>query len=159
LRWLAVRAANRDFTGALAEWNDCVPFYLALRNYASIDLPRPEQFLDWVVGNLAGEMPKGWVQAILRRRALVLIDGLDDLPVCKRAAVTSWLTDIVRDFPEARIVLSSRPAALKAGTVVSLWDKLDGIGLTRSALQPMSLVESEALVQQWHAAVARGVSD
>ncbi|WP_322789367.1 NACHT domain-containing protein [Allokutzneria albata] len=61
LHWLAVRAARAQLSGALAEWNDCVPFVILLRTrgrsqervgcaadswlYRSPSLPRAESRL------------------------------------------------------------------------------------------------------------------
>jgi hypothetical protein len=69
LRWLAVSATNREFTGVLAPWNERVPIYIALKDYASEPLPHPEHFLDHLAGNLIEEMPKGWCQGVLRARS------------------------------------------------------------------------------------------
>jgi hypothetical protein len=158
LRWLAVRAANRDFSGPLAAWNDRTPFYLALRNYTATPLPRPEQFLDHVTPNLADGMPKGWVHETLRKGALLLVDGVDELPAARRSELAEWLRALVGDFDGLVAVISSRPAALDAEKPFLLSGAIDALGFTTSILQPMALADSEALVVQWHAAVARDVS-
>ncbi|PZG37512.1 hypothetical protein C1I98_25215 [Spongiactinospora gelatinilytica] len=80
LRWLAVTAARGGFTGELAEWNGCVPFMIKLRSHADGRFPAPEGFLDDVAREVAGRMPRGWVQRVLELgRGLLLVDG-----------VTSW---------------------------------------------------------------------
>jgi hypothetical protein len=159
LRWLAVRAANRDFPGALAAWNERLPIYLALRDYTIESLPRPERFLDHIAANLIDEMPRGWCQDVLRTRALLLIDGIDELPAARRKNFATWLEELLTDFGDMVVIASARPAALDAEKPVKLGGLLANLGFVNSALQPMSLSNSETLVSQWHAAVARDLAD
>jgi predicted NACHT family NTPase len=57
------------------------------------------------------------------------------------------------------IIASSRPAALDAEKPVKLGGILSTLRFVSSELQPMSLADSEAVVVQWHAAVARDLPD
>jgi hypothetical protein len=159
LRWLAVRAANRDFTGALAPWNERVPIYLALRDYTREPPPRPEQFLDHLAANLIAEMPQAWCQGVLRTRVLLLLDGIDELPAARRKDFATWLQGLLTDFDRMVIIASSRPAALDAETPVKLSGILSTLRFASAELQPMSLADSEMLVAQWHASVARDLPD
>ena len=92
LQWLAVRSALRDFGSSLTGWNDTVPFFIPLRRYVNRTLPTPEEFPLAVGRNVAHEMPGGWVHGLLRDgRALVLLDGVDEMPDGQREHVRSWL--------------------------------------------------------------------
>lgn len=92
LSWLAVTAARRSFTGDLSGWNDLVPFMVKLRNYAGRDLPALEGFLDGTAGALTGHMPQAWVDRQFRvRRALLMVDGVDELVPGERRNVRDWL--------------------------------------------------------------------
>src|SRR5439155_1564269 len=53
LQWIAVRAATKTFEGQLANWNDCIPFYIRLRHYSQSRLPRPEAFIDFAAPAIA----------------------------------------------------------------------------------------------------------
>lgn len=151
LQWLAVRSALGDFGGSLAGWNDTVPFFIPLRRYVSRALPAPEEFPRTVGRNLTHEMPPGWVHGLLRAgRALVLVDGVDEMPESQRAQVRTWLGDMAGSFPDARYVITSRPAAIAQG-----W--LDGLGFAASELQPMSALDVKEFIHQWHAAVGAEV--
>jgi hypothetical protein len=153
LQWLAVRSAQGDFSGPLAGWRDTVPFYVPLRRYVGRGLPAPEEFPLAVGRNLTHEMPSGWVHGLLREgRALVLMDGVDEMPEEQREPVRAWLADLARDFPEARYVVTSRPAA-----VGEAW--LEALGFTAAELQPMSTSDVREFIRQWHAAVASEVID
>lgn len=160
LQWLAVRAANRDLPASLEAFRNRVPLYIRLRDYAkaSIDLPSPESYLDKTTPNLLGEMPKGWVHSALRAGALLLVDGIDELPANRRLALFSWLRGLVGDFPETRVIASSRPAAVDAEPA-DLARRLRELGFEALTLEPMTLRDSDALVAQWHAAVARDRPD
>ena len=53
------------------------------------------------------------------------------MPEGQREQVRSWLGDLIGDFPDARYVVTSRPAAISEG-----W--LEELGFAASELQPMS---------------------
>ncbi|WP_176611530.1 NACHT domain-containing NTPase [Actinomadura sp. WMMB 499] len=147
LRWLAVTAARGAFTGPLAEWNGCVPFMIKLRSHPEGPLPRPEEYLDDVAGSLAGLMPRGWAhRRLLSGRAVLLVDGVDEVPPARRQAVRTWLKEIVNEFRGIRIIVTSRPAAAGA-------DWLRAEGFTTTFLEPLSPSDVRALVDHWHDAV------
>jgi len=147
LRWLAVTAARGAFTGELSDLNGHVPFLIKLRSHAGQALPRPEEYLDDVAGNLSGLMPRGWVhRRLLSGRALLLVDGVDEVTDSQRTAVRQWLQQIVAQFPSIRIVVTSRPAAAAAG-----WLRAEGFGTV--FLESLGPADLRALVRHWHEAV------
>ncbi|GAA1826616.1 NACHT domain-containing protein [Actinomadura chokoriensis] len=147
LRWLAVTAARGSFSGPLSEWNGSVPFVIKLRSHAGRPLPRPEEFIDDVAGHLAGIMPRGWAHRQLASgRALLLVDGVDEVTGTQRQAVREWLKRIVTEFRDIRIIVTSRPAA--AGS-----DWLRAEGFATAFLEQLSPADIRTLVQHWHTAV------
>lgn len=154
MQWLAVRAALGQLPGKLEPWNGLVPFYLRMRDYADAELPAPENFLRPLMANLVGEMPQGWVNQRLRHGAMILVDGVDELPQAKRRAFAQWLLGLVREYPTSVIIVSSRPAALDADSQPRLGKTLHDAGFTRVDIESMSPADSQALIEQWHAAVA-----
>ncbi|MEU6037977.1 NACHT domain-containing protein [Actinomadura sp. NPDC047616] len=147
LRWLAVTAARGEFSGDLASWNGCVPFLIKLRSYSGARLPRPEEFVDGVAGHLAGLMPRGWVhRRLLSGRALLLVDGVDEVTANQRHDVRQWLRDLVGQFPGVRVVVTSRPAA--AG---SAWLRAEGFAT--AFMEPLGPADLRALIEHWHDAV------
>ncbi|MEU4443923.1 NACHT domain-containing protein [Actinosynnema sp. NPDC050801] len=146
LDWLAVTAAREAFTDRLAAWNGSVPLVVRLRRYADSPLPRPEQFLDHEAGWLAGLMPTGWVHRVLRSgRALVLVDGVDEVPAGRRRLVKVWLRELVTAFPRARVVVTSRPAAADRR-----WLADEGFGSV--LLDRMSPDDVRVFLRRWHEA-------
>ena len=152
LQWLAVRAARQDFEGALEGWKGLTSFFVQLRRWLDLGLPKPEQYLDLVTPNITGIKPDGWVTRQLRTGALVLVDGIDEVPQDERETVKVWIDDLVGGFENSCIVATSRPAAVEEG-----W--LSSEGFDDTELQPIDLADIEALVEQWHAAARHELGD
>ncbi|CAL9294871.1 NACHT domain-containing protein [Streptomyces sp. SudanB52_2052] len=147
LRWLAVTAARGAFSGELAEWNGLTPVFVKLREYSGRTPPNPDAMLDGVAGPITGIMPKGWVERQLDSgRALLLIDGVDELLDRERRAVRDWLRKLLVAYDGVRVVVTSRPAAAGA-------DWLREEHFTALHLDRMSPPDLAAFVRQWHQAV------
>ncbi|QES48053.1 ATP-binding protein [Streptomyces venezuelae] len=147
LQWLAVTAARGAFEGELAAWNGLVPVPVTLRRYAGRELPSPEALLDEVAGPLTGHMPTAWVDRQLAAgRALLLVDGVDELPAAERRAVRDWLRRLLLAYPANRAVVTSRPAAARSD-----WLRAEGFRpVLLDRMRPADLAE---FVRQWHEAV------
>lgn len=152
LQWLAAQSARDAFTGALAPWNGGVPFFIQLRRWVGKDLPQPEQWLTHVASAIRGAMPNGWVHRQLQSGALVLIDGIDELPDLERGRVREWLQGLIANAEASRFLVTSRPAAAEEG-----W--LREQGFDDSQLQPMEPQEIDTLVDQWHLAAHKQTTD
>ncbi|MEV6953570.1 NACHT domain-containing protein [Streptomyces sp. NPDC051183] len=141
LQWLALNAA-RQADGA---WSTCVPFVLRLRSFTSSDsLPLPEDFLRACGVPLSA--PPGWVEELMvSGRALVLVDGVDEVPLRLRARTQSWLRSLLAAFPKARYVVTTRPSAVPE-------DWLAGQGFTTHSMLAMEHEDIRAFVAHWHAA-------
>ncbi|MEO6084839.1 MAG: NACHT domain-containing protein [Umezawaea sp.] len=146
LDWLAITAARGGFTDDLRSWNGFVPLPIRLRAYADSPLPRPEQFLDKTAGTIAGLMPVGWVHRVLKSgRALLMVDGVDEVPAPKRHRVREWLRELVMTFPLAKVVVTARPAAAD-----EKW--LTKESFTSVLLEQMDPEDVRTFVTRWHEA-------
>ncbi|MGW6569459.1 NACHT domain-containing protein [Streptomyces sp. NPDC054975] len=145
VQWLALNAARRSFDGDLTDWNRCVPFVLRLRAFTSADaLPTPEEFLR--ASGVPLSPPAGWAEDLLASgRALVLVDGVDEVPVRLRQRTETWLRNLVAAFPQARYVVTTRPSA-----VPEEW--LARQGFTAHSLLPMDRDGIRAFIAHWHEA-------
>ncbi|MFI2615523.1 NACHT domain-containing protein [Streptomyces sp. NPDC018584] len=143
VQWLALNAARQSFGPELADWNRCVPFVLRLRSFRLPEgLPLPEDFLG--AAGVPLRAPEGWVQGLLDSgRALVLVDGVDEVPVKLRSRTESWLRSLIAAFPRARYVVTTRPSAVPEG-----WPA--GQGFTAFTLLPMERDEVRAFIAHWH---------
>jgi hypothetical protein len=158
LQWMAVRAASQSFTEKLQPWNYKIPFFIRLRSLvdenSSMKFPTPEEFPALIAQNFAATMPPDWVHRYLTRgQALILIDGVDELPRQKRQDFFKALKELVRDFSEATYIVTSRPSGLKnlEGEVWQEWEEwVEAQGFVNLTLEPMSSGNVEEFVTRWH---------
>jgi len=158
LQWLAVRAAKQDFTDALTHCNGKIPFFIRLRTLVDKGFPAPQDFPKLTAPNHTDTMPKGWVnQRLEKGQALVLIDGVDELPRQQRQDFLEALKVLVADFPNACYIVTSRPAGLKdsQGDVWQEWeDWAQREQFFNLTLEPMSAANMEKFIIQWHKALS-----
>ncbi|MFE5094054.1 NACHT domain-containing protein [Streptomyces sp. NPDC056638] len=155
VQWLALNAARRTFDSELMDWNRCVPFVLRLRAFTSYEtLPAPDEFLRTTGVPLHGSAPAGWADRLLAEgRALVLVDGVDEVPMRLRNRTERWLKDLIAAYPQARYVVTTRPSAVPDG-----W--LGQQGFVAHSLLPMERDDIRAFIGHWHdAARAECLSD
>ncbi|MBE0621295.1 MAG: NACHT domain-containing protein [Burkholderiales bacterium] len=153
LQWIAVKSARKEFDSHYKAWNDFVPFLIRLREFSEKPLPQPEAFTALTAPLLAGICPQGWVHRLLKAgRALILVDGVDELPQEQRNNVKTWLLELVKTFPDVVFIVTSRPIAIS-----NSW--LDEAGFAEAELLPMEKADIDAFVDHWHNAVAAELTD
>lgn len=148
LQWLAVNAAHQSFPSELDHWNGLIPFFIPLRRFAQESaFPSPERFLDAVGRMVSAQMPAGWAHRVLASgQALVLVDGVDELPESRRATAQTWLRELVEAFPDSTYVVTSRPVA-----VTALW--LARSDFSACVIQPMAPSDIRQFIAHWHNAI------
>ena len=160
LQWIGVRAAGHDFQPPLTHWNGSVPFFIRLRRCVESGFPAPENFPRLEASGVAGAMPPGWVHRQLESgRALVLVDGVDEMPKAQRGAMLERLQDLVALYPLARYLVTSRPAAVNAEEWPDWPGWIESAGFAEVNLQPMSPAQVEAFLDHWHEALRHTASD
>ena len=153
LRWAAVRSASQSFESKLSGWNTTIPFFVRLRQFAETQLPAPEDFPGLVALTIAGTMPKGWAHRQLETgRALVLIDGVDEVAESQRPMVRDWLRDLVKTYDNARFIVTSRPHAIESGW---MWQER----FVETELQPMEIGDIHSFIGHWHRAVGEELQE
>ncbi|WP_053914515.1 NACHT domain-containing NTPase [Streptomyces sp. TP-A0875] len=135
-QWLAVTAA-REGTH--------IPYVLPLRTLVRTGPPpAPAAFLSAVGCPLTP--PDRWAERVLSAgRALVLVDGLDEIPAADRHATRDWLRGLLHAYPGNRWLLTTRPTAVRA-------DWLAPEGFRELSLAPMGRAEVATFVHRWHEA-------
>ncbi|MFF1643194.1 NACHT domain-containing protein [Streptomyces sp. NPDC058246] len=153
LQWLAVGAARRDLTGGMSHLNGCIPFVLPLRSLVRRgELPTPDQYLSAAGCHLHTAQPPGWADGLLDSgRALLLIDGLDEVPQGQRAHTRRWLNELLAAYPRATCLITTRPSAVPEG-----W--LADADFTEVSVRPMSSRDVGVFVTRWHTAAAGNVT-
>jgi formylglycine-generating enzyme required for sulfatase activity len=84
--------------------------------------------------------------------ALLILDGLDETPQAEscRERIQAVVHSFVEAFPRARVIVTSRPYAYRAG---SPW-RLDREGFVEVELAPFSPVQIESFCRHWYAGMA-----
>jgi hypothetical protein len=153
LQWVAVKSATRSFEANLAEWNALIPFFIRLRDCIDTGLPKPEDLPSLIAPSISGLAPAGWVhQKLLSGQGVLLVDGVDEMRETQRDDVRKWVKEMAGSFPKARVIVSSRPTAIKEG-----W--MDSEGFQDAELQPMDLADIAVFIDHWHAAVREQLQD
>ncbi|GHF63295.1 ATP-binding protein [Streptomyces mashuensis] len=145
--WLASHAARGTLPEALEPLNGLVPFVVPMRSLAAqgITAPTPAQ-LPTVAQLPLDAPPDGWAGRVLEDgRALLLVDGMDELPQRDRAPARKWLTGLLRMYPDTRCLVTVRPQAVEQN-----W--LGAERFEELRLLPMSDVDIQAFVAAWHEA-------
>lgn len=152
LRWLMCETAQGSHTGEMATFNTMVPFFVPLRR-TYFDLPKVGELAETTIQSLGDVVPRGWVSRQLHQgRGLVLVDGLDEVPVSERPRVGSWLKSLVDAYPEIRLIVTSR----RAHGVESI---ARDVGLSQAAMQPMRLNDIDVFADHWHRAAAHATGN
>ncbi|MBN8560868.1 MAG: leucine-rich repeat domain-containing protein [Leptolyngbya sp. UWPOB_LEPTO1] len=157
LHWLGVHAARQDFEAPLQHWNSFVPFFIRLRNWVGKGFPGVKDFVMPIAKNIVDEMPVGWVRQQLDSGcALVLIDGVDELPRGERQAFFEALQKLVEEFPHSTYITTSRPTALKDENGEEWvewenWVKMERF--SNCVMEPMTLPKIQQFVTCWHRAL------
>ena len=147
LKWIAVKTASHDFPKNLKDWNNCVPFFIRLREFSDKNLPKPYEFVELISPAIAGDMPENWVNDILRsEKGVILVDGVDELSENQRDRIKKWLEDIDGAFPNNRWIVTSRQYAADR-------DWLFELGFSNAELQSMNSNDVELFIEHWHGAV------
>ena len=96
-------------------------------------------------------MPRAWVDRQFKGgRALLMVDGVDELVPTERRKVRDWLRRLLYAYPTTHVVITSRPTAAQS-------DWLEVEEFYAVSLERMTPTDLRAFIRQWHDAVhARG---
>ncbi|SCD82173.1 serine protease [Streptomyces sp. DvalAA-19] len=147
LWWLAAHASARTLADDLAALNGLVPFVVPLRTLRArgMTFPGPAE-LSSAAGLVIDTAPEGWAGRVLESgRALLLVDGLDEVPPEEREQAHTWLAQLLSRYPESRCVTTVRPLAVEP-------DWLRSERFEELRLLPMRNEDIQAFVTSWHRA-------
>lgn len=145
--WLAAHAAAGRLGPGLADLNALVPFVVPLRTLRAqgATFPLPAQ-LPTAARLVVDAAPEGWAGRVLKTgQALLLVDGLDEVPQEDREEAHRWLAALLDRYPRTRCVVTVRPMAVEP-------DWLKYAGFEELRLLPMNDEDITAFIAAWHRA-------
>ncbi len=126
-----------------------LPVRVILRQYAARGLPRQQTLWQFLTGEL---QTAGWgayqaelKQHLERRGGILLLDGLDEVPQedQRREQLRQAVLTFVHEFPQVRVLVTSRPYAYTADWVLP--------GFTRADLLDFSPEQINQYIDSWYA--------
>lgn len=148
LSWLAANGAAGRLTGESGPWGEVVPYVVRLRDFTNRPLPRVEELPGVTAPAIDGERPEKWATATFAAgRALLLVDGVDELAAERRVEVQSWIEGLVDAYPESRYVVTVRPFAVPTRWLAQAPYSFDGFDLL-----PLSAKGIRDFLYCWHEA-------
>jgi len=152
LQWVAVQAATPDSPHRPNSWRDVTPFVIKLRSLKGRGMPALEEFVPLSAEN-APRPTQNWVfRQFNSGRAIVLIDGVDELPESDRNGMLEVLENLVKQFPLSRYVISSRPPALSDWPEWEMF--VSAQQFTEVTLRAMGKEQIGRFIDHWHRAAA-----
>ncbi|MEM7532892.1 MAG: NACHT domain-containing protein [Chloroflexota bacterium] len=153
LKWVAVQAAGLAFDAPLTHWRGYVPFFVRLRDFAHHPLPEYGTLASSLreLKPLAASVPDHWAEERMREgRALVLLDGMDEVSNEKRQEALTWIENLLLLYPDNVVIVSSRPSGLNDLNILRNFRQM-AFGQIR--LLPMDNDQVTRFIQQWHEAM------
>ncbi|WP_344450030.1 NACHT domain-containing protein [Actinocorallia aurantiaca] len=150
LQHLTLLVCKQSLPAQLDGWKELgvVPFLLRLRDHMKSDglhLPAVERFVEQDAAS--DDKPAAWVTGLLDAgRAVVFVDGLDEVPQEFRPQVMEWLESRLALHPEARFVVTSRPGALSSFQR----EQLSAWGFASCRLEPMNAGQVNDFIRRWY---------
>jgi len=151
MQWLTVMCGRKSFPESMNEWNERFPFLIKLRNVLDRDLPTVGEFTSIMAGELPTDSTyhQNWEQQIFEDgKAIIMVDGFDEVPDEKQEKVIIWLSEISQKYPKNRFILTSRPSSYRPE--FSLADA----GFEAVKLQPMTPDAMREFILHWHRAIS-----
>ena len=149
LKWAAVETARSQLN--LSSHQRIVPFLVKIRSLAD-PLPDLDDIGAPMTHGLVVTKPPHWSADLIRTgRAILLFDGLDEVPEDRREGIVKWISQIYDDNRRRglRIIVTSRLTAIRESRF-----RLRNADMV--TLQPMPQGKIERFVRVWHRAVYEG---
>jgi hypothetical protein len=155
LRGAQARIRDQDFapvvrlakTLSAKYWRTRVPFLIRLRHLGE-GLPKLDDLPNHLSSALGGP-PQNWVRDLLDRgQALLLIDGLDEVPEgAARESVLNSIKQYVSLYDECPVIVASRPKAFDKACFRAL-------GFIEAAVDELTPDQRARFIENWHRALA-----
>ncbi len=141
LQWIAICSAKNDYK-RVNKIQNTVPILVELR---STEFPLNLQaIVNKFSDSIGYECPNNWLNNVLRKkRAIILIDGLDEIEQNKRENTFEFIEDIKEKYEDIKIIITARN---------SVNNDLRCINATYE-IKPMNMENIKKFVLYWHRSV------
>jgi hypothetical protein len=124
-----------------------VPVFIKVRQLDLDELPEANNLLRVAESRVFAGARPGFLQRQFEAgRILFLIDGLDEVVDDKRENLTVWISDFIDLYPQARYVVSSRPAGYQS-------EVFQHLGFSKVTLCEFNSDQIREYVRRWTKAV------
>lgn len=155
LQWLTVHCGRQEFSDEKASWNNKVPVLIKLREVLSNQqLPQPPEFYQLMVPvEAVSDEQQNWLKQVLAdKKAIIMIDGYDEVPIEQREQVIQWIEQLCGEYQGNHFILTSRPNAYETNTLKSL-------DFQEVNLQKMDNPAQQNFISHWHHAMALTIDE
>ncbi len=150
LRWLTVMTARGEQIHP--HWSAKLPILVTLREYDK--KPLPETLRDLI--SLPNVMPyidpqlleKTLAERFQQGKVLVMIDGFDE--VKREDEVKTWIADLIKLYPNAWYIISSRPIQQLENRIGLNQLNLSKVKFKNAQVESMNNTELNDLVTRWY---------
>ncbi|MDZ4785146.1 MAG: AAA family ATPase, partial [bacterium] len=129
-----------------------IPFLLYLREWlveiAQANPPNlptliTKYYLPRLFGNTTLSIPPKWADILLQQgKALVMLDGFDELPTEQRRGISYWISQQMQEYDHSIFIITSRPTGYQ--------DYISKRPTVPLFVQKFSQVQQEAFIRRWY---------
>ncbi|WP_300932707.1 NACHT domain-containing protein [Prosthecobacter sp.] len=139
--WYKFRDENAP--GVPNSWRWKIPILIRLRDCPDGKLP-PTPDLPKFLGKHLPSAPQDWMTNIFENgRALVLLDGVDEVNRDKRLALATEIEELINTYPNCSYVITTRPGAVENG-----W--LEQLDFVEARVEPMARRDRAEFIDKWY---------
>lgn len=138
---------NENLSGISENWRRKIPFLIRLRDCPAGQLPAANDLPNFLAKHLPSP-PLNWMINVLDTgRALVLLDGVDEIHKDQRLQLAGEIGELIRTYPQCTYVVTTRPGAVEFG-----W--LDRLNFIEARVEAMSRRDREEFIDKWYQSAA-----
>lgn len=142
LRWVAICSAKNDYK-KISNIRNTIPIVIELRSVKSWPL-NLQVIINEFAASFGYQCPDGWLDKIIKdNRALILIDGLDEVTEEKRDDTFEFIDTFTTKHPKIRILVTARNSVENALECVC----------KQYEISPMKIKNIKKFIFYWHRSV------
>jgi hypothetical protein len=128
-------------------WHQRLPAFLRLRDLRDEPLWPIAEWPKRIAPQAGIRSCDWWMEAVREGRAILLLDGVDEVPPDRRGRLREAIEGLIAAHPEAMVVVTGRPGAVRDAR----WNDL--FGDARLSIEPMGASDIETFGGHWHTAL------